>query len=81
MANKLNPNTDPSQSIVYQMRVEGHLDPLWTEWFGGPTITLEENGDRLLTGPVVEKGSVAWIAKKSAGFRNAIGLGHSSPIQ
>ena len=59
MANKLNPNTDPSQSIVYQMRVEGHLDPLWTEWFGGLTITLEENGDTLLTGPVVEKDSVA----------------------
>ena len=52
MSNNRNPTTDPSQPMVYQIRINGHLGPQWTDWFGGLTITLEENGDTLLTGPV-----------------------------
>jgi len=38
--------------MVYQIRIEGHLARGWTDWFGGLTITLEEDGDTLLTGVV-----------------------------
>ena len=48
MANKLD------QPMVYQIRIKGHLGPRWTDWFGGMTVTLEDNGDTLLTDPVVE---------------------------
>jgi hypothetical protein len=41
--------------VVFQIRIEGHLDDQWTDWFGGMTITLEENGDTLLTGPVADQ--------------------------
>ena len=37
--------------MVYQIRIKGHLGPQWTDWFEGLTITLEEGGDTLLTGP------------------------------
>jgi hypothetical protein len=46
MSNKLIPKTNPSQPMVYQIRVEGHLGRQWTDWFGGLTITLEDNGDK-----------------------------------
>ncbi len=58
MANKLTPKTDPSQTMVYQIRIKGHLGRQWTDWFGGLTITLEDNGDTLLTGPVVDQAAL-----------------------
>jgi hypothetical protein len=56
--------TDPSQPVVYQIRVESHLNPDWTDWFGGLTITREENGNTLLTGPVVDQAALHGLLKK-----------------
>src|SRR4028118_1644989 len=39
------------QPLVYQIRIEGHLDRRWTDWFGGLSITLEDDGETLLAGP------------------------------
>jgi hypothetical protein len=55
---------DPEQTIVYQFRVQGHLAPQWTGWFEGLTITLEENGDTLLTGSVVDQAALHGLLKK-----------------
>ena len=64
MSNKLNPKTDPSQAMVYQIRIKGHLGRQWTDWFGGLTITLEDNGNTLLTGPVVDQAALHGLLKK-----------------
>ena len=64
MSNELNPKTDPSQPVVYQIRIKGQLDSQWTDWFGGLTITLEDNGDTLLTGPVVDQAALHGLLKK-----------------
>jgi hypothetical protein len=64
MSNKFNPKTDPSQTVVYQIRIKGHLGRQWTEWFGGLTITLEDNGDTLLTGPVVDQAALHGLLRK-----------------
>jgi hypothetical protein len=37
-------------TMRYQIRIKGHLGDQWVDWFEGMTITLEENGDTLLTG-------------------------------
>jgi hypothetical protein len=64
MSNKLNPKTDPGQPMVYQIRLKGHLGSQWTDWFGGLTIMLEEDGDTLLTGPVVDQAALHGLLKK-----------------
>ena len=64
MANKRNQKTDPGQTLVYQIRIEGHLDDQWAEWFNGLSITLEENGDTLLTGPVADQAALHGLLKK-----------------
>ena len=64
MANKLNATTDPSQPMVYQIRIRGHLGRQWTDWFGGLTVTQEENGDTLLTGPVVDQAALHGLLRK-----------------
>ena len=52
------------QPVIYQLRIEGHLSPHWAEWFEGLTITLEENGDTLLTGPVMDQAVLHGLLKK-----------------
>jgi len=64
MSNKLNPKNDPRQPMVYQIRIKGHLGCEWTEWFGGLIITLEENGETLLTGPVIDQAAMHGLLKK-----------------
>ena len=64
MSNKPNSKTGSSQPLVYQIRVKGHLDSQWTDWFGGLTITLEDNGDTLLTGPVIDQAALHGLLKK-----------------
>ena len=64
MSNKLDPKTDPSQPMVYQIRLKGHLGSQWTDWFEGLTITLEDNGDTLLTGPVVDPRSLPGLQEQ-----------------
>ena len=49
---------------IYQIRVEGHLNLQWTDWFGGLSITLEEGGDTLLTGPVIDQAALYGLLKK-----------------
>ena len=64
MANTRDPTTDPGRPPVYQIRVRGQLGPQWTDWFGGLTITLEEGGETLLTGPVVDQAALHGLLRK-----------------
>ena len=63
MTDTLDPKTDPSQPMVYQIRIKGHLGRQWTNWFSGLTITLD-NGDTLLTGSVVDQAALHGVLKK-----------------
>ncbi len=64
MRNKFNPKTDPSNPTIYQIRIKGHLDRQWTDWFAGLTISLEDNGDTLLTGRVIDQAALHGLLKK-----------------
>ena len=55
---------DQYEPELYEIRLKGHLDDRWTDWFEGLTITLEENGDTLLTGPVVDQAALHGLLKK-----------------
>ena len=48
----------------YEIRVKGHLDDRWADWFEGLTITLEENGDTLLTGSIVDQAALHGLLRK-----------------
>jgi hypothetical protein len=64
MSNELNSNTVPSQPMAYQIRIKGHLGQQWVDWFDGLTITLEDNDETLLTGPVVDQAALHGLLKK-----------------
>jgi hypothetical protein len=48
----------------YEIRLKGHLDDRWVEWFEGLAIMLEEDGNTLLTGPVVDQAALHGLLKK-----------------
>jgi hypothetical protein len=64
MSNKRSSERDVKQPMVYQIRIRGHLGPQWTDWFEGLTITLEEDGNTLLTGPVIDQAALHGLIKK-----------------
>jgi hypothetical protein len=53
-----------SKTLNYEIRLQGHLDARWTKWFDGLTITLEDNGDTLLTGTLVDQAALHGLLKK-----------------
>ena len=48
----------------YEIRIKGHLDTRWTDWFEGLTITREANGETLLTGPVADQAALHGLLRK-----------------
>ena len=44
--------------IRYEIRVKGHLDQRWSEWFDGMTITNEDNGNAIISGPMVDQAAL-----------------------
>jgi len=64
MAEALNRTADTSQPTIYQIRVKGHLGSQWKDWFGGLTVTLEDNGETLLTGPVADQAALYGLLRK-----------------
>lgn len=53
-----------AQPELYQIRLKGHLADRWTHWFEGMTITLEDHGDTLLTGPVIDQAALFGLLRK-----------------
>jgi hypothetical protein len=39
----------------YELRIEGHLDKYWSAWFGGLTLTREDDGTTTLRGTVTDQ--------------------------
>jgi hypothetical protein len=64
MSNELDLKKEPGQPMIYQIRVKGHLSHEWAAWFEGLTITLEGDGDTLLSGPVVDQAALHGLLKK-----------------
>lgn len=64
MSNKFNSESDPNQPMIYQIKIKGHLGRQWTDWFLGLTITLQDNGETLLTGSVVDQAALHGVLKK-----------------
>jgi len=64
MSDEHNLKNHPNDETIYQIRIKGHLSPRWKDWFEGLTIALEEGGDTLLTGPVVDQVALHGLLKK-----------------
>ncbi|TFH31597.1 MAG: hypothetical protein E4G99_13775, partial [Anaerolineales bacterium] len=64
MSEKHPSTKDHSESGIYEIRIKGKLDDKWASRFEGLTITLEEDGNTLLTGTVIDQAALHGLLKK-----------------
>ncbi len=64
MSSKSNSETEKTQAMIYQIRIKGHLGREWEDWFDGFTLIALENGETLLTGPVVDQAALYGLLRK-----------------
>ena len=64
MPSRLDSRGDSGEPVVYQIRLKGHLDRRWTDWFEGLTITHEGNGETFLTGPVADQAALHGLLRR-----------------
>jgi hypothetical protein len=59
-------NERPGQHapVHYELRVEGHLDGHWSVWFGGLTLTREDDGTTTLRGAVADQAELHGLLAK-----------------
>jgi hypothetical protein len=50
--------------MIYQIRIKGQLGCEWSDWFDGMAIAPDDNGDTLLTGPVVDQAALHGLLRK-----------------
>ncbi len=55
---------DPDQPLLYQVRLKGHLNEKWNDWFGGVTITLAEDDTTMLTCQVVDQAALHGLLRQ-----------------
>lgn len=72
MAQSFDPQLEPGRPAVYQIRLKGHLGQEWAGWFDGLTISLEDGGVTLLSGPVADQAALFGLLKKARNLGMAL---------
>jgi hypothetical protein len=55
---------NPEWSQIYEIRIKGHLDEDWGDWFGGVTVTLQDDGITLLTCRVIDQAALFGVLRR-----------------
>lgn len=48
----------------WEIRIKGHLDPPWSDWFSGLEITRLDGDETLLSGPLVDQAALHGLLKR-----------------
>ena len=51
-------STPPQPPARYRIRIRGHLDPAWSAWLDGLTVTQADDGTTELAGPVADQAAL-----------------------
>ena len=52
-------------ATIYRMRVDGHLDQRWSDWFGGLTIAHDADGSTSLVGAIRDQAALYGLIDKA----------------
>ncbi len=64
MSNIRRDKTNIRGPVSYRIRIKGALSDQWSEWFENMTITLDNDGNTLISGPVVDDAALHGLLKK-----------------
>ena len=57
-------NEHTNKQSNYHIKIKGHLDTRWQDWFDGLTLTLTDDGNTLLCGEVKDQAALHGVFKK-----------------
>jgi len=52
------------QQEFYEIKVKGHLDDRWSEWFDALSVTHDESGNTILSGPIPDQAALHGLLAK-----------------
>lgn len=64
MSRDAQPGDQAAATLIWQIRVEGHLGPEWADWFGGFSLEPAGGGETLLSGSVVDQAALHGVLKR-----------------
>ena len=64
MRDTASPPDRHDESSLYEIRIQGHLDDRWIEWFDGLSFTHHSDGTTILAGPVVDQAALHGLLRK-----------------
>ena len=64
MHDSQNSSGDYREPEIYEIRIQGHLQDKWAEWFYGLTLTREDDGSTTLYGPLPDQTALHSILQK-----------------
>lgn len=64
MSDRIEEAFNQNIETIYQIRIKGHLEKQWSDWFDGMKITLKDNGETLLTGTITDQSQLHGLLKK-----------------
>ena len=59
---KLDPHN--TNDRYYEIRLQGQLEARWEAWFDGLAISLDEDGNTLLSGPLADQAALHGLLRK-----------------
>ncbi len=48
----------------FEIRIKGHLSNEWSEWLEGLEVKLLDNGEMILSGPIVDQAALMGVLNK-----------------
>lgn len=64
MTHERHPNRSSDRRDIYQTVLQGLLSSQWSDWFEVFAITLDERGQTILVGPVIDQAALHGLLKK-----------------
>jgi hypothetical protein len=64
MTERQNPAPDHAEADRYEIRLTGHLDARWNDWFDGLTVSGDIDGTTVISGQVVDQAALHGLLQR-----------------
>lgn len=64
MMNHFRTDANAGQTNLYRIKIKGHLNGQWSDWFDGFTVTLLDDGSTLLDGQVADQAALHGMLRR-----------------
>jgi hypothetical protein len=64
MTNQRTPTPDRPEAGRYEIRIAGHLDPHWTTWFDGLSVSREADGTTVISGQIADQAALHGVLQR-----------------